>query len=340
MGAYDNPTWQVDKSREILIKNMMNTMQTTFSTIEKKEEWKRQKKEKSDALLNSQIAVSDANFNTYSDNIESKVKKMGVSADTKDDFLNEVFFNVKKGKQKIADYFRDNPNLTDSERTEMMRIELKKVEKLSENIGFGKVNMDAFTAGTTDKKIGDPNRIYFHNDISRDMALILDEFKNGGAKAEWNEGENDWNYLSKDGKTIISGDDMKKFYSDGGFKTTKEIPGKTSLTKYITENILDPKVAGPAGFVTFTENKVTWDKDKIKKHLQEEQDQLFNIYRRGGEDYYQHIFSEGINDGTVKSEYDEKKLLFGEGGILEELMSKIPEESLISIKKDMDLNNI
>lgn len=336
MGAYDNPTWQVDKSREIFIKNMMNTMQTAFSTIEKKREYQRQKKEKADALLDSKIAVSDANFNQYSDNIEASINKMGLDPTTKDDFLDDVYYNMKKGKEKLATEFRNNPNLTDSDRTEMMRIELSKVKKMGENLGISKVNMDVFTAGTTDKKIGEPNRIYYHNEESRDVALLTNDMKNGGAKAEWNEGENDWNYFSKDGSVMMTGDGMKKFYSDGGFKTSKEIPKKTSLTTYITENILDPKVAGPAGFATFSENKVTWDKKKIKEHLQE-QDQLFNIYRRDGEDYYQHIFSEGINDGTVESKYDEEKLL---NGILEELMGKIPEESLISIKKGMDLNNI
>ena len=53
---------------------------------------------------------------------------------------------------------------------------------------------------------------------------------------------------------------------------------------------------------------------------------------------YMKLYTE--NPDSFNNKYgcknDEEKLL---NGILEELMGKIPEESLISIKKDMDLNN-
>ena len=342
MGAYDNPTWQVDKSREILIKNMTNTMQIAFSTIEKKKEYQRQKKEKADALLSSNIAVSDAKFDQYADNIEASISKLGVDPTTKDDFLDDVYYNLNLGKKYLAEEFRNNPNLTDGDRTEMMRIELGKVKKMSESLGFGKINMETYTAGTTNKKVGDPGRIYHHNDISRDVALLTNDMQKGGAKAEWNEGTNDWNYFSKDGSVMMSGDDMKKFYADGGFKTLQEIPKETPLTKFIEDDILDTKKAIANGWAEVKGNRVVWDKDKIEKHL-EGQSGLFDAYRRNGESHYQHIFSKELDENNTNFAYEEygddqeKELLFGDNGILKELMKSIPDKEVVSVAKEKKL---
>ena len=151
MGAYDNPPKQVDKSRSILIQSMMNTMQTAFSTIEKKNEWRRIQREKAEKISKAQSNKVDTDFGRYVDKIEGAISTMGMTGESRKSQLDEVYTNMEIGIEELKAEFASNPDMTSA------------------------------------LNPGEQGHIYLANDEEVAIANILNGFENGTVTSNWTD---------------------------------------------------------------------------------------------------------------------------------------------------------
>lgn len=294
MGAYDNPPKQVDKSRSILIQSMMNTMQTAFSTIEKKNEWRRIQREKAEKISKAQSNKVDTDFGRYVDKIEGAISTMGMTGESRKSQLDEVYTNMEIGIEELKAEFASNPDMTSSERKRLTNEKINQyVIPMGKDIGYGLELQKRFKKGTIGLNPGEQGHIYLANDEEVAIANILNGFENGTVTSNWT----DKGYVHMiEGGPVVTSQQIKNLL-ERGWTETNALP-----TTGAFHDIWKEQVAGSAaartkakthGFLEKSTGKYNIKKieEWYKKDVPYVFDKFLDVEGERSKGYIQNVFA-------------------------------------------------